>query len=496
MNKVDNKSVIIIGAGLGGLSAAITLAHAGFKVRVVEQQATVGGKLQRVEAEGYRFDRGPSTITLPHLFEDVFTAAGRRMEDYVVIERLQQATRNVFTDGTMVDLTDSPAATAAQIATYSEEDAAAYPAFCEESAKLYRLANEHFLGRLLGLKEKLDPRLALAFLQVKPLTTLHQLLRQYFRHPHTLAMLGRYATYVGASPYAAPAIFAMLAHVESSLGIYSVRGGTYAIVEAFAKLAKELGVIIETNVCVNQIHIKNGVARGVDTNHGYFEADVVLANGDALTIYQKLIEPQHRPSFSNEKIKRYEPSLSGFVQLIGIRRTYDQLLHHTVYYPERYEDEFKDIFTALRPPKDPTIYICNTAISDRDAAPEGASSLFVLVNAPYVSNTWSWEHETEKYAMLVGSRLAAYGIEGLEQGDVMLTYTPEQLERDTSAYRGSIYGISSNGARQTFFRPGNHAKDIKGLWFTGGTTHPGGGTPIVTLCGQLVAEKLIKQYQN
>ncbi|WP_246096249.1 phytoene desaturase family protein [Paenibacillus sinopodophylli] len=496
MSKSVSKKVIIIGAGLGGLSAAIRLAHAGFHVRVLEQQDTIGGKLQRVTAEGYRFDRGPSTITLPHLFASVFEAVCRRMEDYVTIERMQQATRNVFSDGSIVDLAGTSSDVAAQIATYSPEDAASYETFCKEAARLYRLSDEQFLNRLLlGLKEKLDPRLAASFLQVKPLTSLHKLLQRYFRHPNTLAMLGRYATYVGASPYASPAIFAMLAHVESELGIYSVKGGTYALAEAFAKLALELGVSIETGTQVKRVMINGGICTGVETAHAQLEADIVLANGDALSIYRNLVPAEHRPSFSDTRIDSYEPSLSGFVQLIGIKRTYEQLLHHTVFYPKRYEQEFSDIFTALKPPSDPTIYICNAAISDKSAAPEGGSSLFVLVNAPYVSKSWSWERETEKYAMLVRKRLAGFGMDALEQADVTITYTPEQLERDTSAHRGSIYGISSNGARQTFFRPSNRSADIKGLWFAGGTTHPGGGTPIVALCGQLVAEELIKQYK-
>lgn len=497
MSDVKRQRVVIIGAGLGGLSAAIRLAHAGFEVRVLEQQQTVGGKLQRVTAEGYRFDRGPSTITLPHLFASVFETVGRRMEDYITLERLRQATRNVFADGAIVDLTASAAETAEQIGCYSQQDAAAYAAFCKEAARLYRLADERFLGRLLlDARDKLDPRLAAGFLRVRPLTNLNKLLRRYFQHPNTLAMLGRYATYVGASPYESPAIFAMLAHVESELGIYSVRGGTYAIAEAFAKLAKELGVVIQTGVRVSQIMVKNGICRGVETEQGVHDADIVVANGDVLSVYSSLIRPEHRPSFTNERIDRYEPSLSGFVQLIGIRRTYEQLLHHTVFYPERYEDEFSSIFRQRKPPAEPTIYICNAAISDRQAAPAGGSSLFVLVNAPYVSKSWSWERETENYAMLVRSRLAGFGIDCLEQADVTMTYTPEQLERDTSAHRGAIYGISSNGARQTFFRPSNRSPDIQGLWFTGGTTHPGGGTPIVTLCGQLVAEELIKQYRN
>ncbi len=492
-----NQTVVIIGAGLGGLSAAIRLAHAGFKVRVLEQQPAAGGKLQRIEERGYRFDRGPSTITLPHLFRQVFEAVGRNMEDYVTIERLSQATRNVFQDGAIVDLTGSPEATAEQIAVYSKADAARFPAFCREAAELYRLSEEQFLGKLLlGVKEKLDPRLAWSFMRVKPLTSLHRLLRRYFRHPNTLAMLGRYATYVGASPYSAPAIFAMLAHVEGERGIYSVKGGTYAIVEAFVRLAGELGVRIETNTPVERITVRNGRVSGVECGGRHYEASLVIANGDALSVYRHLVAPEHRPSVSDGRIDRYEPSLSGFVQLLGIPRTYSQLLHHTVFYPKHYADEFADIFREKKPPADPAIYVCHTALSDRTAAPPGGSSLFVLVNAPYVTASWRWEQEAENYAMLVRRRLESCGLDGLGQAEVAITYTPEQLLRDTSAHRGAIYGISSNGARQTFFRPGNRSRDIKGLWFVGGTAHPGGGTPIVTLGGQLVAEELVRQYRT
>jgi phytoene desaturase len=497
MTGSKGKTVIVIGAGLGGLSAAIRLAYAGFQVRVLEQQPAVGGKLQRVEERGYRFDRGPSTITLPHQFERVFTSAGRRMEDYVTFKRLSHATRNVFADGSIVDLTDSLEATESQIAKYSPEDAAKFQEFCKEAARLYRLSEARFLGKLpLGVKDKLAPELAAGFLQIRPFTSLHRLLRRYFRHPNTLAMLGRYATYVGASPYAAPAIFAMLAHVEGEKGIYSVRGGTYALVEAFVKLAAELGVRIETGARVERIVVRNGAVNGVECADRFYSADLVVANGDMLSVYRYLVAPEHRPSVSDACIDSYEPSLSGFVQLLGVRRRYEQLLHHTVFYPDEYADEFADIFRQRKPPVRPAIYICNAVLSDHTAAPAGASSLFVLVNAPYVTASWRWKRESENYAMLVRRHLEAWGLEGLEQAEVAITYTPEQMMQDTSAHRGAIYGISSNGARQTFFRPGNRSRDVDGLWFVGGTTHPGGGTPIVTLCGQLVAEELIKRYQR
>jgi len=489
------KRVIIIGAGLGGLSAAIRLAAHGFAVTVLEQQSQAGGKLQRIVEQGYRFDRGPSTITLPHMFAEVFSSAGRRMEDYVTLRPLDPSVRNVFHDGSIVDLHRSVAAVASQIATYSPEDAAAYPRFCEEAERLYRISEEQFLGKLmLGWRDMARPRMAAAFARIRPFTTLQQLLRHYFRHPNTLAMLGRYATYVGSSPYEAPAIFAMLAHVERELGVYSVQGGTSSIVDAFERLAGELGVELRYRTAVERIRVSGGRVAGVETSAGSIDADIVIAGGDVLTICERLLRPEDRRSMPDARIRGYEPSLSGFVMLLGIPAPQPQLLHHTVFFPARYADEFQSIFRELQPPQTPTVYICHPAATEPEAAPPGGSSLFVLVNAPYLSERWSWEEESERYAARIAAELTRLGVAGVPQAEVRRIYTPQQLHADTAAYRGAIYGISSNGARQTFFRPANRSRDIEGLWFVGGTTHPGGGTPIVTRSGQLVAERLISMY--
>ncbi len=489
------KRVIIIGAGLGGLSAAIRLAAHGFNVTVLEQQTCAGGKLQRVTEAGHRFDRGPSTITMPHMFEQVFTEVGKRMEDYVSFYPLMPSVRNIFRDGSVVDLHRSADVMASQIAMYSPEDAAAYRSFTQEAARLYRISEEQFLGKLmLGWRDMVSPQMAAAFMKIRPFTSLQSLLRRYFRHPNTLAMLGRYATYVGSSPYEAPAIFAMLSHVESEIGVFGVKGGTSAIVQAYAKLAGELGVDIQYNVQVERIIVHNGRATGVETDGFPLEADLVIAGGDVLTICEKLLRQEDRPSLSNSRIQAYEPSLSGFVMLVGTQVSQPKLLHHTVFFPDQYPSEFQAIFRERRAPKQPTLYVCHPAISEPEAAPPGGSSLFVLANAPYLSQQWSWQQERESYANWIEAELTGLGVAGLEQATVRQVYTPEDLHRDTSAYRGAIYGISSNRARQTFLRPSNRSKDVEGLWFVGGTTHPGGGTPIVTRSGQLVAEHLIKLY--
>lgn len=491
------RRVVVIGAGLGGLSCAVRLAASGYKVTVLERQRQAGGKLQRVVHGPYRFDRGPSTITMRHAFQEVFTAAGRRLEDYLTLYPIHPVSRSVFADGTTVDWSGDTESVKEQIARYSPEDARALEGFMTESRRLFDLSRRYFLNRLmLDWRDMGDLRMLRAFLQVRPMTTLKGLLTKYFRHPHTLAMLGRYATYVGASPEQAPAIFAMLAHAEAELGVYGVQGGTYEIVQAFVRLALELGVKLVTGAEAERILTRSGRVCGVRVNGCDLPADLVVANADLLTAYSTLLPPEARPRMPDARITGYEPSLSGFALLAALPRRPEMLRHHTVFFPEHYETEFHDIFGTRQAPQDPALYVCNPAYSEPEGscAPAGGSSLFILANAPYLSPAWSWETERERYQEKVLERLSARGLgPWLREGELVAAYTPADLYNDTRAYRGAIYGISSNGRRQTFFRPGNRCPDVSGLWFVGGTTHPGGGTPIVVTSGRLVAERILEE---
>ncbi|MEI2399911.1 phytoene desaturase family protein [Paenibacillus phytohabitans] len=480
---------VIIGAGFGGLSCAVTLAVKGWEVTVLERQQQPGGKLQRVEAGGYMFDRGPSTITMPHVFRSLYELAGTRMEEYVRLYELEPRTRNVFTDGSIVDFSRNIGAMQEEIASYSPEDAVRYPDFLAEASRLYELSGQQFLNRLLlSWRDKLSPSLVRDLLRVRPFLNLHALLLRYFSHPNTLAMLGRYATYVGSSPYRAPSIFAMLGYLEIREGVYGVRGGTYELVKGLTTLARELGVQLVTGTEVTGISVVSGAVEGVDTAQGFYPAKTVIAGGDVLSINRMLLPEENRPGMTDRKIEAYEPSLSGLVTLAGVPRRYDTLLHHTVFFPENYEQEFKDIFEHKRPPQQPAVYVCHSGYSEPELAPPGGSNLFILANAPYLSPACDWNEETAAYGERVLSVLEGHGITGLSQADVLQRYTPRDIADDTLAHRGAIYGISSNSARQTFSRPGNRSRDVKGLWYVGGTTHPGGGTPVVSLSGRLVGE--------
>lgn len=492
---IQVKKAIVIGAGLGGLAAAAKLSHAGYAVTVLEQQPTVGGKLQRVERNGYRFDRGPSTITMRHLFKKLFKSVGRSMDDYLTLYRLENGSRNVFRDGTIIDACADRKVMKEQIAAYSPRDAANYEAFMRESEALYRLSEKHFLNKLLlDWRDKASLGMLAGLARVRPFATLEGLLKRYFSHPHTLAMFGRYATYVGSDPAKAPAVFGMLPHAELERGVYAAEGGNYAIAEAFAKLAMEFGADIRTSERVKEIVVRKGRVAGVRGLHGDYEADLVVAGGDVLSMHSELLPEAARPSMKNKDIERYEPSLSGFAVLSGVRSVFPILRHHTVFYPDDYGSEFTDIFKRRIAPEDPAIYVCNSGYSEPGMAPPGSSNLFILANAPYLSSQWSWgEAEKEIYRKRLFGKLEDRGMEGLSaHAEFSSVYDPASLHRDTSAYRGAIYGISSNSPKQTFNRPSNRG-DAEGLWFVGGTTHPGGGTPMVTLSGMLVADRIINK---
>ncbi|MET3682791.1 phytoene desaturase [Alkalibacillus flavidus] len=481
---------IIIGAGLGGLANAIVLASNGYDVEVIEQNSEAGGKLQQRHAAGYHFDLGPSTITMTHMFSEVFALSGRDISDYIEFYPITAGTMNIFPDGTRIPFSPDTERVQAAIANVSEHDAAQYPAFLQRSESFYEIAEHHFLNRLMyRWQDKLDLTLIKQFMRIKPLTTYQDWLKGYFNHPYILNMFGRYATYIGSSPYQAPAIYGMMAYIEAGLGVYSVRGGTYQMVNAMRELAEELGVSITFNQEVTNIVTENGRAVGVEIAQDIVHADHIIANMDALTVYERFF-PERAT-----KVHKTEPSLSGFALLLGLDTRYDELQHHQVYFPEDYAKEFDQLFKTKELIDDPTIYICFSGYDDGSVVPSADhSNLFVLVNAPSQLEGVDWEDKKQSYTEHILDLLETKGLTNVRDHiDYIEAMTPQDLHWQTGAYQGAIYGASSNSFKQAFFRLPNKANDIDRLWFVGGSTHPGGGTPIVTRSGKLVAEAIMQE---
>jgi phytoene desaturase len=488
------KPVVVIGAGIGGLSAAIRLASAGQQVLVLEQNPAVGGKMSEVREAGFRWDTGPSVITMRHVFEELFTSVGRRLEDYLTLEPLDPITRYFYPDGTVLDCSRDLPTMLEQIKAINEPDVEGYLNYLAYAARLHRITGPVFIYDQPPTPAsfmKVAPR---DMLRVDPMRTMQGAIEGFVQSPHLRQLLGRFATYVGASPYQAPATLNVIAHVELNEGVWYPLGGVYAIARALERLAEELGVTIHTNCGVQQIMVENGRAAGVVLADGSrVEAEAVLANVDVATVYEKLLPPAAAGK-RLQQLTAQESSCSGFILLLGVEGQHPQLAHHNIFFSSDYLREFKSIFDEGQPPDEPTIYVSITSKTDQEDAPEGCENWFVLVNAPPLGNQFDWTAQAPSYRNRVLDLLAQRGLDVRQKIRAERILTPVDLQRLTGARRGALYGLSSNNRWAAFRRPHNRAADIKGLYFAGGTTHPGGGVPMVTLSGKVAAELILREH--
>jgi phytoene desaturase len=476
------REVIIIGAGLGGLSAAIRLAVQGFSVTILEKNANVGGKVNIVETKGYKFDTGASLLTMKHVLEELFEFAGKRVEDYLEILPLEPICRYFWTDGTIFNSSTDLQKTETEIAKLDNVES--FRKFLADSRRKYEVSEKTFLSHSLNdLPKLLRPKYFKDLLAISSTKTLNSHVKSYFKSAKLQQLFNRFATYNGSSPFQTPATFALIPYVEFGLGAWYVKSGMYQIPQALERLAIELGVKIYTESEVEKIVIENGKAVGVQVGGETIGANFVVTNADAVTTYRELLPTKNR------RIENLEPSCSGFVLLLGTKKQFPNLAHHNIFFSDDYKAEFDALFQKKRPAENPTIYICATSRTDETQAPTDHENLFILVNAPYTSRQTDWQTEAKPYRDLIIKTLEKFGLDGLEDSlDYEQIITPADFETKYRANRGSIYGLSSNGIFSAFLRPPNKARKIENLYFVGGATHPGGGIPLVLLSGKLASD--------
>ncbi|TWI57950.1 phytoene desaturase family protein [Halalkalibacter nanhaiisediminis] len=484
------KKVGIIGAGLGGLTSAILLANAGFDVHLYEKNTHLGGKMMRYQLGDTHFDFGPNTITMPYVFQQVIKQTRANPDDYFQIIKLDVHTRNVFSDGSTFDMSTNIDEMKSQLAQKDPQAAETFSVYLQEITRLYQLSEAHFFPKTFSnWKDYFSPKLASALRKVRPLESLDHFHRRFFKHEHHVQMLNRYATYIGSSPFMAPATFAMIAYLELIEGVYYVKGGNPTIAEGLTKRAIELGVKIHRGMEVKKLHVQKQSIKRIECENGeQKDVDLIVMNGDLLQVFPELVDERFRPSFRNAKISRFEPSTSAFVILASLNKHMKQLIHHQVYFSEAYKEEFEALFKEKQYAKDPTIYICNSSYTDPSVSPQG-DNLFILVNAPAL--TPESVIDEEAYKQLIYQKLAEKGLDIRPSIIAEKIIRPKDISKQFYAYRGSLYGPSSNKARDAFLRPTNQAKDLHNLYFVGGSTHPGGGSPMVTLSGINVANLII-----
>jgi len=487
----------VIGAGLGGLAASCLLAKKGHDVTIFERNGMPGGKINEVQANGFRFDTGPSLLTMPFILEKLFEYCEREIADFLDIQPVDPICRYFYPNGLQFDCYQDSGINVAQIQQFAPDDVQAYKKFQEYSACLYDRTKDAFLyNPLYGLSD-LGELNIMDFFKIDAFKTVSERVDQMFQSKELRQFFKRFTTYNGSSPFQAPATLNVIPHVELAMGGYYINGGMYALVEAFKKLAEQLGVTVSYNTDIEAIKTKDNSISGITDHTGnQYSADIVVSNADAAETYLQFLNNGDISSLKKKKIDNLEPSCSGFVLLLGTDKQYNALTHHNIFFSEDYKEEFRQIFEDKVMPEDPTIYIANTSATNSGHAPEGGSNLFVLVNAPYLSDRYRWSEQEKSYKKHVIRTLQERGLTDLEDHIVHSeTITPHDFYQKYRSNKGSIYGTSSNSKFSAFLRPRNKSRSVKGLYLVGGSTHPGGGIPLVTLSA-FHAVELISRFEE
>ena len=492
--------VVVIGAGIGGMSAAARLAKAGHEVTIFEASNRTGGKCQTKWIGDYAFDIGPSLLTLPAVYRDLFLKTGKRIEHILELEPVDPAFKYQFADGKQITFPNL----SLKAICDSIEEALGKTAgdewhnLMQRAEHMWDVSRGPFVeSELKSIKSLIAKKGFLKDLRViSPLTSLRSLTSKYTKNPYLSKIIDRYATYSGSDPRKVPAVLLTIAFVESSFGAWHIKGGIGQLSVALEERCRDLGVKFELNSPVTRITNQGSSATGVVVNGQNIAADYVVANADAELVYNKLLPPNLSAVKSErKKLANSTKSLAGFSLLLGLDNSKlagaaPVMKHHNVYFPENYDTEFDDIFTKKIPVDDPTIYICAPNDPDMVKGPN-KESWFVLVNAPRhePGTGWNWSKGSSLYAAKIIEKLDALGLRVSERLDVMEFQTPLDLQNSVGAPGGSIYGTSSNGARSAFLRASN-TSPLKNLYCVGGSAHPGGGLPLVGISAEIVAEAI------
>jgi diapolycopene oxygenase len=498
MVKKNSDKIIVIGAGLGGLSAAISLASEGFTVELIEKNDKVGGKLNLMEKDGFTFDLGPSILTMPHIFDALFARAGKRRDDYVVFEKVEPHWRNFFEDGTVIDLTPDNDAMRKELDKLGANTADEFARFMAYSKQLCTETEAGYFAQGLDnfgeLISHYGPLRSLMNFDV--FRSMDQGVRRFISHPKLVDILNYFIKYVGSSPYDSPALMNLLPSIQFEYGLWYVHGGMYGLAQAMERLAVELGVTIRLNAEVTSIQQSADKVTGITLAEGEaISADIIVCNMEVIPAMKKLLRSN---ASELKKMQRFQPTCSGLVLHLGVNRLYPQLAHHNFFYSDHPRHHFDAIFHSQTLSDDPTIYLVAPCKTDPKQAPPGCEIIKILPHIPHINPDKPLslgDYLAFRERVLI--KLERMGLTDLRQHIVTEEYwTPYDIEARYYSNQGSIYGVVADRFKNLGFKAPQRSKQFNNLYFVGGSVNPGGGMPMVTLSGQLVRDKILTDWPN
>jgi phytoene desaturase len=493
----------VVGGGLGGLAAACTLAGRGYEVVLFEASPWLGGKACQLAEGGFRFDMGPTILTIPNVLRRVFSEAGRRLEDYLDLVRLDPQWRCFFTDGSVLDLVADEQSMAKTLDAFAPGSGSAdgYRAFLKLADRLHGISDRFYFWKSIGgiadmidLKGGMSPKMLADVMAMRMGRSVAGTVRKYVPDARVAQMLDHFTQYVGSSPYGSPAVLCGIAHMQTEDGVWYPRGGTRAVPEALARLAGELGVELRPGTGVRKVIVEGNRVTGVETDAGErVELAAVVSNADSVRTHRELVNgaaPKAVGKF--DKRRTYEPACSGVVLYLGLNKAYDHLLHHDFVFSRDPHEEFDYIYKRGEPAPDPTCYLAATARTEPETAPAGGEALYVLVHTPYLRPHHDWKRMFPEYRRVILDKLKTTGkMPDIESRIVFERHlTPQDIHDRYRVLDGAIYGLASHGKWLGAFKPANRSPDLKGLYLAGGAAHPGPGMPMVLMSGWIAADAL------
>ena len=487
---------MIIGSGFGGLAAAVRLGAKGYRVTVLEKLDAPGGRAYVHRQDGFTFDAGPTIVTAPFLFEELWRLAGRRLSDDVTLVPVSPFYRIRFQDGSHFDYSGDPTAMRAEISRFSTSDVDGYDSYMKVSEEIFRVGFEQ-LGDVPFSRWTDMARIAPEMIRLSSYRSVYSMVSKFFRDPRLRVVFSFHPLLIGGNPFTASSIYCLIAFLERRWGVHFALGGTGRLVDGLVKLIEGQGGGVLCRREVREILVRNGAACGVRLASGeIIKADLLVSNADSAWTYRHLLPASARSRWTDARIERARYSMSLFVWYFGTRRKYPDVMHHTILLGPRYKELLTDIFERKVLAEDFSLYLHRPTATDPSLAPEGCDAFYVLSPVPHLQSGTDWNVAAEKYRRAIARELANTLLPDLENQIVTSRLlTPQDFQDRLSSFRGAAFGLEPILTQSAWFRPHNRSEDVDRLYLVGAGTHPGAGLPGV-LSSARVLDSLVPDAQS